>query len=122
MKPSTQLSVRSLLSTEKILYHSVSLPLLDKSFINSTLVPWPSRHQQGNMSSYTQEQIKDLWDFFDEDKSGKIPCSELKNLFVKLGSDNETAEMKAEVSFSFTVSVPVVNLFVEANETMQKEN
>ena len=56
------------------------------------------------MSSYTQEQIKDLWDFFDEDKSGKIPCAELKNLFLKLGSDSETAEMKAEVSLMFIVS------------------
>ena len=55
------------------------------------------------MSSYTQEQIKDLWDFFDEDKSGKIPCAELKNLFLKLGSDSETAEMKAEVSLMFIV-------------------
>ena len=108
VKPSTQLCVCSLLSALKILCHSVSVPLLDKSFINCTLVSWPSRHQQSNMSSYTQEQVKDLWDFFDEDKSGKIPCAELKNLFVKLGSDSETAAMKAEVSFTFTASVPIL--------------
>ena len=68
------------------------------------------------MSSYTQEQIKDLWDFFDEDKSGKIPCTELKNLFLKLGSDSETAAMKAEVSFRFSVSS-----FFQANKTLWKD-
>ena len=48
--------------------------------------------------SYTQEQLKDLWDFFDEDKSGTIPVSELKNVFKQLGSCDQTSEMKAKVS------------------------
>ena len=89
------------------------------------------------MSSYTQEQIKDLWDFFDEDKSGKIPCAELKNLFVKLGSDSETAVMKGGNSHSETplnesrgkLHVHGLrtnpHLFVQVNnmnKTMQKEN
>ena len=51
--------------------------------------------------SYTPEQLKDLWKFHDEDGSGKIPASELKNLFKKLGSDDETSEMKAKVNLIY---------------------
>ena len=47
--------------------------------------------------SYTKEQLKDLWDFFDEDKSGTIPVCELKNVFKQFGSSDLTSEMKAKV-------------------------
>ena len=47
--------------------------------------------------SYTQEQLKDLWEFFDEDQSNSIPCSELENVYKKLGHDDALAKKKAEV-------------------------
>ncbi len=50
------------------------------------------------MSKYTEEQLKDIFNFFDEDGSGKIKVCELKNVFKQIyGCEEDLAQTKAEV-------------------------
>ncbi len=50
-----------------------------------------------NTSNYSAEKIKEVFDFFDEDKSGTIPASELENAFLKLALSQQAANAKAQV-------------------------
>ena len=50
--------------------------------------------------TYTEDQLLDLFKFFDKDGSGEVPVSELKAVFQHLGFNEETAESKAKVSRS----------------------
>lgn len=66
--------------------------------------------------SYTPEQVDDLFNFFDQDKSGKIPACELKNLFKQLGSDDDTADMKAKVFCCILVKTCFAGLCIIVNQ------
>ncbi len=51
-------------------------------------------------SNYSAEKIKEVFDFFDEDKSGTIPASELESAFLKLALSKQAANAKAQVGTS----------------------
>ncbi len=54
------------------------------------------------MSSFTREQLKDMFDFFDEDGSGTIPASELRNALLKLAIPPDVVDMKVKVRNEIT--------------------
>ncbi len=49
--------------------------------------------------SYTDEQLKDIFNLFDEDGSGCIPAKELENALKQLAYGDDVAKQKAQVRF-----------------------